>query len=192
MDKDDLRLLLEETEALLTGHFNLSSGLHSDTYIQCARLLSDPRHAKMVGGSLASMFDASHIDLVAAPAVGGLVIGYAVAEALGVRMIFTERGKGEGKMPMSLRRGFEIMPGERVLVVEDVVTTGGSAAEVAELIVRLGGHIAGVGSVIRRGAASEATSGWKYLLEVTAATWKPGECPLCDAGVPLYSPGSSR
>ncbi len=194
MNQEELRDLLEETGALTTGHFQLSSGLHSDTYCQCAKLLCEPRHASAVGADLAKLFDLGEIDIVVSPAVGGLVIGYTVAAALDVPFIFTEREKsaGSGKGKMSLRRGFEVIPGTKAIVIEDVVTTGGSAAEVVALLTESGVNVTGVGSVIRRGSATEVTQGWKHLLEVSADAWKPESCPLCELGQETRSPGSSR
>src|SRR5687768_4656913 len=130
----DIRALLEETGALLTGHFRLSSGLHSPNYVQCARLLEVPRNARAVGEALAGRL-AESADRVVAPALGGVIIGYAVAEAMGLPFVFTERKDGQ----MTLRRGFVIRPSERVILVEDVVTTGKSTRETTAVIEEQGG-----------------------------------------------------
>jgi len=195
--------MLEASGALKKGHFQLSSGLHSDAYVQCALLLREPENVKKVGEALAQPFDGSEVDLVVSPAVGGLVIGYGVAQALGVPFIFTERRKarasrsaGDGEKSasseMQLRRGFSIPSGARVIVIEDVVTTGGSAAEVASLVTELGGDLVGVGSIIRRGEATDLTRDWQALLEVPAVAYEPHECPQCRAGLAIDTPGSSR
>src|SRR5438105_10188222 len=145
----DLRALLEETGALLTGHFRLSSGLHSPNYVQCARLLEHPRNAKAIGQALGERWRAvapEAIDKVVAPALGGVIIGYTVAEALDVPSIFTERKDGE----MTLRRGFRVDRGERVVIVEDVVTTGKSTKETAAVVKEHGGEVVGFASIMNR------------------------------------------
>jgi len=169
---------------LQTGHFKLSSGRHSDTYLQCARVLEHPRVAASLGEALAKRFD-ENVDVVISPALGGILIGNAVAYALGCRFLFAERAAGR----MTLRRGQRVEAGERAVVVEDVITTGGSAAEVVALAKEAGAEILGVGSLVDR---SEQPPGYRLesLLRVEARSWEPDECPLCAEGEPLSTPGS--
>src|SRR5258708_38353330 len=139
----DLPTLLRDTGALLSGHFRLSSGLHSPNYVQCALLLEHPRNAKAIGEALAAKVGGFGAKKIVAPALGGVIIGYTVAEALDLPFVFTERKDGA----MTLRRGFAIEPGERIVIVEDVVTTGKSTRETAAVIEQLGGKVAGFASI---------------------------------------------
>ena len=172
--------------ALLTGHFLLSSGLHSDRYLQCALVLAQPGAAERLGRELASKI-AVKPDLVLSPAMGGLMIGHEVARALGVRHYFTERGDGT----MLLRRGFTLKPGEKVIVVEDVVTTGKSTKEVFEVIKAAGAAVAGALSVVDR-SEGKSNLGVPYaaLWAVSVPAWRPEDCPPCRAGSPVVKPGS--
>lgn len=179
---------LERADAVLTGHFQLTSGRHSDTYVQCARVLEDPALTTRLAQAMAERVSASGIDLVAAPAVGGIIIGFAVAQALGVKFIFSEREQGV----MRFRRGFAVPAGARVLVVEDVVTTGGSVAEVIGLVREAGGDPVAVTSIIDRGGPKAFDVPLHPLLRLEVDSWEPDSCALCAAGVPLYSPGSRR
>jgi orotate phosphoribosyltransferase len=180
----EVQELFERYGAMHRGHFRLSSGRHSDRYLQCARVLEHPRVAASLGEALAARYhDAA--DVVASPALGGILIGYAVAYALGVRFVFTERSGGV----MTLRRGQALDRGERVLVVEDVVTTGGSAAEVLALAEAAGATIAGVGSLVDRSEQPPAFR-LEALLKVDATSWDPDDCPLCARGEGLTTPGS--
>lgn len=180
---------LEAANAIRRGHFVLTSGRHSDTYVQCARILEDPAlTTRLARGAVAALPDPDAIDLVAAPAVGGIIIGFAVAQALGTRFIFTEREQGA----MALRRSFEVPEGARVLVVEDVVTTGGSVAEVIDLVEARGGLVAGVVSIIDRGGEKAFSAPLWPLLRLEVASWDPAECAQCAAGVAVDSPGSRR
>ena len=180
---------LEEFErrgVLTKGHFKLSSGRHSDTYLQCALALQDPEFAHRLGQDLAGRVD-SDVDLVAAPAIGGLLAGFVVASALGKRFVFTERKDGQ----MTLRRGQEVTDGERVLVVEDVLTTGGSAREAADVLETAGSEVVAWAAIVDRSTPDhplpfEATS----LVQVDPQTWDPDGCPLCEEGRPIDSPGS--
>ena len=181
-----VRRLLEDSGALKSGHFRLSSGRHADRYVQCALLLEDPARAARVGELLAGRLRGRGCDSVLSPALGGLVIGYAVAAALGVPFRFCERREGR----MSLRRGFELRPGERVAVVEDVITTGGSAAEAAALAAAAGARVAAIGAVILRGDAAALPQPAVGLLRLELPSWASVECPQCAAGVPLSAPGS--
>lgn len=179
--------LLRETGALLEGHFRLSSGLHSNRYVQCAKLLEDPRHADALGSDLADRIRDWKPARVVAPALGGLIIGYTVARSLGVPMIFTERKDGE----MALRRGFGIGKGERVVIVEDVVTTGKSTRETAKVVSDHGGDVIGFASVLNRsGKANPFDAPYRALMDMALVSWAPEACPLCAAGKPLDTPGS--
>jgi orotate phosphoribosyltransferase len=183
----DLSLLLPETGALLSGHFRLSSGLHSPGYVQCARLLELPRNARAIGEALGARVAAFGAEKIVAPALGGVIIGYTVAEALGLPSIFTERKDGE----MTLRRGFRIGSGEKVVIVEDVVTTGKSTRETATVIERHGGVIAGFASILNRsGKANPFDAPYESLLSLALETYDETSCPLCRQGVPLDAPGS--
>jgi orotate phosphoribosyltransferase len=179
--------ILEDSGALLTGHFLLSSGQHSNRYIQCAQALMVPRYAEALGKSLAAHFSEANIDTVVGPALGGIIIAYEVARALGVKAIFTEREQGR----MVLRRGFKIAPGERVLVVEDVLTTGGSVREVMAVVSEAGGTIAGVGALVNRNPENLALSvSLAALLTIAVTSFDPEKCPLCKEGIPAVKPGS--
>ncbi len=177
--------------ALLEGHFGLTSGNHSTRYLQCALLLQHPDLARRAGKELAERASAAGpVEVVLSPAVGGIVIGQEVAFFLSARAIFAERVEGR----MTLRRGFSLSPGERVLAVEDVVTTGGSVKEVAELAEKAGAVVVGTASLVHRfaeGAPLPPTSHPHYsLLQIQAPVFPPQKCPLCAQGVPLDKPGS--
>ncbi|MGD9140583.1 MAG: orotate phosphoribosyltransferase [bacterium] len=182
--------LMEESGALLTGHFKLSSGLHSGKYIQCARLLEDPARAEYAGRRLAEALSAElgedRPDLVISPALGGVIIGHEVARAKGVRFLFTERADGR----MTLRRGFGIESGEGAVVVEDVVTTGGSTREVIAAVEEAGGRVMAVGSIVNRGARVDFGVPFVSLYEVEISNHDPEDCPMCREGRPLVKPGS--
>ncbi len=179
--------LYEATGALLRGHFRLTSGLHSDVYLQSALVLQHPAHAAALGAALAAPFRNAGIQTVLAPAIGGILVAHEVARALGGRALFTEREDGV----MRLRRGFTLSPGERCLVVEDVMTTGGSTREVVTCVEALGGTVVGVGSLIdRSGGDANFSVKRATLATVKATTWKPEECPLCRAGGQAIKPGS--
>ena len=183
----DVLQLLHETGALLRGHFRLSSGLHSPNYVQCALLLEHPRNARAIGAALAERVRLMDAQKVAAPALGGVIIGYTVAEALELPSIFTERKEGQ----MTMRRGFRIKPGERVIVVEDVVTTGKSTRETADVVIGHGGVVAGFASILNRsGKANPFDAPYEALLALDLDTYAEGDCPLCKAGVALDAPGS--
>jgi orotate phosphoribosyltransferase len=178
--------LYEATGALLRGHFRLTSGLHSDVYLQSALVLQYPAHAAALGAALAAPFRNDGIQTVLAPAIGGILVAHEVARALGVRALFTEREDGV----MRLRRGFTVSPGERCLVVEDVMTTGGSIREVVTCVEGLGGTVVGVGSLIdRSGGGANFSVKRATLATAKATTWKPEDCPLCEAGSQAVKPG---
>lgn len=180
--------LLEQTGALRKGHFQLSSGLHSDTYIQCARILQYPRYARFLGKQIAELWHGSYVDLVVSPALGGLLIGFAAAEAFECRMIFTERVSGV----MQLRRSFELSPEDTAIVVEDVVTTGGSAKETVEMLEKEGVNVVGVASIIDRTSGEDHSLNLRALLRIDIPSYAKEACPLCAQGVPVDSPGSRR
>jgi orotate phosphoribosyltransferase len=179
--------LYEKTGALLRGHFRLTSGLHSDVYLQSALVLQYPEHAEALGSALAAPFRTDGVQTVLAPAIGGILVAHEVARALGVRALFTEREAGA----MRLRRGFALAAGERCLVVEDVITTGGSTREVVGCVEEHGGLVVGVGSLIdRSGGAAAFKVKRTALATVSAATWPPETCPLCQSGSQAIKPGS--
>jgi orotate phosphoribosyltransferase len=181
--------LLRETGVLHQGHFRLTSGKHSDTYLQCALVLQYPDKAGLLCSQLATIFKDQAIDLVIGPAIGAVVMAQETARALGVRAIFTERENGR----MALRRGFSIRPGERVLAVEDVVTTGGSVQEVLEVVQELGGVPVGVGAIVDRSSGQALFPVPLHaLIKVEAKTYEPNDCPLCRQGLPLTKPGSRQ
>ncbi len=180
--------LLERTKALLTGHFLLSSGLHSDRYVQCALALRDPKDAEQLGQGLAAKLKPLNVTLVAGPAMGGVIIAHEVARALGVPMIFTERQEGK----MALRRGFTVTAQDRIAIVEDVVTTGGSPAEVGDLLESMGAKVVAYGCIVdRTGGATKTRLPLTSLEQLGLGAWKPEDCPLCKAGgPPAIKPGS--
>jgi len=180
--------ILEETDALKKGHFKLTSGMHSSQYVQCAMLLRFPDKAEIAAEALAEKFKDEKIDLVVGPAIGGIVIAYEVARALGVPGIFAERENGK----MALRRGFSIEPGQKVLVIEDVITTGGSTQEVVDLISELGGDVIGAGSIIDRSNKEnlKIKVPFKSLLKLEIPVYKEEDCPMCKEGSKAVKPGS--
>ena len=183
----DVPALLQETGALLNGHFRLSSGLHSPNYVQCALLLEHPRHAKALGEALAARIEPRGAQRIVAPALGGVIIGYTVAEALDLPFVFTERKDGA----MTLRRGFRIDEGERVVIVEDVVTTGKSTRETADVIAQHGGAVAGFASILNRsGKPNPFDAPYESLLALNLETYEESACDLCARGVALDAPGS--
>ncbi|MBM3224452.1 MAG: orotate phosphoribosyltransferase, partial [Candidatus Tectomicrobia bacterium] len=179
--------LLRSTEAVLEGHFLLTSGLHSGGYVQCAKVLQYPRHAEALGRWIAEQFRTTPIDLVISPAVGGIIIGQEVARALDVRAVFSERENGA----MTLRRGLEVVPGERVLVVEDVTTTGGSVREVMQAVQARAGQVVGVGAVLNRSPeAIDMGVPFHPLATLHLQSYAPEACPLCAQGSQPVKPGS--
>ena len=191
MKQDDVLKIFKETGALLDGHFQLTSGLHSDQYFQCAKVLQYPQHSETLCGEIARAFSKTTVDLVIAPALGGIVVGQEVGRQLDKRTIFAER-KGEA---MEVRRGFSISPGESVLVCEDVVTTGGSVLEVMEIVRTMGGRVVGVGFIVDRSGGTVrfplADGARQFaVLTMDVLTYRPDSCPLCAKGVPITKPGS--
>ena len=190
METSEVLDLLRESSALLEGHFELSSGLHSDRYFQCALGLCEPKRAELFADGLAALLP-YEVDLVVGPALGAVVWAQEVARALGKPAFFTERKDGE----MLLRRGFSIEPGTRVLVVEDVITTGGSAREVVDLLRDLGAEVCGVGTLVNRSGGNPYEDlGMELvaLATVEVVTWDKGDCPLCSEGVEITKPGSKK
>jgi orotate phosphoribosyltransferase len=191
MDREQALELLKRTGVMKEGHFKLTSGRHSDRYMQCAQLFQYPGESAAACAEIADFFRDKNIDLVAGPALGGVVMAYEVARLLRARSVFAEREDGA----MTLRRGFDasVKAGSRALVVEDVVTTGGSVKEVIELLKDRGAKVVGVGSVVDRsnGAVSFGVP-FHALLSMEIASWEAGDCPLCRQGVPLVKPGSRK
>lgn len=188
-EPDEVLRLLKESGALREGHFLLSSGLHSSAYVQCALLLEDPSRARRVGEALAAELADLNPDSILAPALGGLIVGHEVASALDLPFRFTERKDGA----MTLRRGFVLKPGERVLIVEDVVTTGRSTRETMDVIRTHGGEVVGVGSILNRSGEDDGPFGdvpYRALAALNLPVYDPEQCPLCAAGGTAEKPGS--
>ncbi len=191
MELEHLLSIFRDSGALLEGHFQLTSGLHSDRYFQCARVLQYPQYTGLLCGELAERFRPARIEVVVAPALGGIVVGQEVGRQLRARTIFAERKEGV----MQLRRGFQIAPGENVLVCEDVVTTGGSVSEVISLVRRGGGKVAGVAFIVDRSGGKvqfDMDPGGIQcsLMAMDVVTYAAAECPLCAGGHPVVKPGS--
>jgi orotate phosphoribosyltransferase len=187
---DSSRDILIKNNALCYGHFVLSSGLHSDQYCQCARLFENPADAGQIAAKAAAHWNNDQIDVVVAPALGGILWGYELARALGVRTIFAER---DANQKFALRRGFDLEPGTRVLLAEDVVTTGGSVMELVPLMEEAGAEVCGIASIVdRSGGKFQPEYKFNALVELDAKTWTPEECPLCRAGSIAVKPGSRK
>ena len=177
----------EDTGALLRGHFRLSSGLHSDTYLQCARLLMWPERAEAAGRELAEQLRGFGARTVVSPALGGLIIGHEVARALNAPFLFTERQEGV----FTLRRGFRVEPGDPIVVVEDVFTTGKSTREVIDTVTAAGARVVAAGSIVDRGLPANSLSvPHRSLLRLNVPSWPADSCPLCREGKTLDTPGS--
>jgi len=187
MTRDELLDLFHRSGALHDGHFRLSSGLHSPGYLQCALVLQHPQHAEVLGRAIADRARDRRPTVVVSPALGGVVIGHEVGRALGVRAIFAERLEGA----LMLRRGFTLAETDRVLVVEDVLTTGGSTRETMQVASVAGGRVVGVASIVDRSAgAARFDVPFVSLLEMALPTYEPDQCPLCAQGLPVIKPGS--
>jgi orotate phosphoribosyltransferase len=185
--RDELLDLFRKSGALLEGHFRLSSGLHSTGYLQCALVLQHPESAERLGRAIADRVRDLRPTVVLSPALGGVVIGHEVARALGVRALFAERQDGA----LMLRRGFVLSESDRVLVVEDVLTTGGSTRETMQVATAAGGHLVGAASIVdRSGGAASFDVPFHALLAVDLPTYQPDACPLCAQGLPVVKPGS--
>ncbi len=184
-----LLAIFQQTGALLEGHFQLTSGLHSPRYLQCALVLQHPQHAEWIGQVIGSRFPDEPVSAVVAPATGGIIVAHETARALAARALFTERESGV----MTFRRGFRIEPGELVLVVEDVVTTGGSTRETIDAVRSAGGLVVAAGSVVdRSGGAVDLGIRREALLTLEVPAYEPEQCPLCGRGIPAVKPGSRK
>lgn len=189
MKEAEIKKLLTDTGAVMEGHFLLTSGLHSPLYVEKFQVLQHPKHTEQLCQALADKFRSENVQLVVGPVTGGILLAHEVGKSLGTRAIFTERENGK----MTLRRGFVIQPGERVLVVEDIVTTGGSVQEVIEVVREHGGQVIGVGMLVdRSGGKARFDIPAKALLELDVTTYKPEACPLCQQGVPMTKRGSRK
>jgi orotate phosphoribosyltransferase len=188
----DVFNIFKESGAIFEGHFKLTSGLHSGVYMQCAKLLEYPdradKLAKAAAGMLSKDIDMGKVNTVISPAVGGLLWGYMLAFRTGKRMIFTERVDGE----MQLRRGFEMKQGEKVIVAEDVITTGGSVREVIKICEESGAEVAGVISIVDRNSGVDFGYPYYNMLKIDIEIYEPGQCPLCSDGQEIVYPGSRK
>lgn len=187
LTKERALKIMEEAGVLQEGHFELTSGRHSARYLQCARIFQDARYAEELCAGLAEKLGDLEIGLVVGPAVGAVQMAYEVSRQLGVKNIFTERENGK----MTLRRGFSISPGERVLIVEDVITTGGSVREVIDVVKKSGGVLAAVSCIVdRTGGKIDFETRFEALVSLETISYAPEECPLCEKGLPITKPGS--
>lgn len=187
MTEGEILDIFRQRGALLEGHFILTSGLHSDRYIQCALVLQYPEIAQQLCSELVDRLGPTGASVVVAPALGGVLVAHEVARALGTRALFTERQSGI----MSLRRGFSLKPGEPTLVVEDVITTGGSTRETMECVQEAGGRVVAAGSLVdRSGGAADLGVPKASLVTLTVQNYDPANCPLCKSGSPAVKPGS--
>jgi orotate phosphoribosyltransferase len=187
MTPDELLDLFRRSGALLEGHFRLTSGLHSPGYLQCALVLQHPQHAELLGRAIAERTRDLRPTVVLSPALGGVVIGHEVGRALGVRAIFAERQDGA----LTLRRGFMLAETDRVLVIEDVLTTGGSTRETMQVATAAGGRVVGAASIVdRSGGTAVFEVPFAALLKMDLPTHEPDKCPQCAQGLPVIKPGS--
>jgi len=187
MDRESMLKILVETKVLMEGHFLLTSGRHSDKYLQCARIFQYPHYAAEVSSFLAEQFKNDSVDLVIGPAIGGIILSYEMGRQLKVKTIFAERDNGV----MILKRGFEIPSGSRVLVVEDVITTGGSVQEVIQLVKQLGSEVTGVAAIVDRSNGKvDFGVRFKAAISMDVVSYLPEECPLCQNNIQLVKPGS--
>ena len=189
LNKDQVSDIFKTTGTIIEGHFRLTSGLHSGLYVEKFRVLEHPKYTEILCREIARRYENDGITLVVGPAIGGVIIAYEVARALGVRSIFCEREDGK----LVLRRGFQISPEDRVLVVEDIVTTGGSVKEVLEVVEQSGATIVGVGLLVDR-SNGNVNLGYRTeaLLTMQVTTHQPDDCPLCKQGLPIVKPGSRK
>ena len=187
VNSDDVLDLFKNVGALLEGHFRLTSGLHSSGYLQCALMLQYPRAAEACGLAIAGRVRDIGAQTIVSPALGGIVIGQEVARALGIRAIFAERQDGA----LTLRRGFTLSHGEKVLVVEDVVTTGGSTRETMDVARGAGAEVLGAAAIIDRSPRNQGLDvPFHALATISLPTYEPDACPMCAAGLPIVKPGS--
>ncbi|EGD52408.1 orotate phosphoribosyltransferase [Thermoanaerobacter ethanolicus JW 200] len=189
MEKEEVLEIFRKLGVINKGHFLLTSGKHSNTYLQCAKIFQYPKYSEIFSKELALKFKGHEIDVVIGPAIGGIILAYEVARQVGAKALFAEREEGV----MKLRRGFEIKEGENVLVVEDVVTTGGSVKEVIELVNSLKGNVIGVGSIVDRSDGKvNFKVPFKSVVSLYVEAFEREECPLCKEGIPLVKPGSRK
>lgn len=188
MTKEEIIAMLKEANVLLEGHFLLTSGRHSDKYMQCAKIFQDAKYSVPLCAELVEQYKDDNVEVVIGPAIGAIQMSYEVGKQLGVRNIFAERD-ADGKM--TLRRGFTIEKGQRVLIVEDVVTTGGSVREVIDLVNECGGDIVGVGSIVdRTGGKIDFGVPYRSAFAMDITSYEADQCPICKTGAPLVKPGS--
>lgn len=190
MQSEEILSIFKSTEALLEGHFKLTSGLHSAQYFQCAKVLQYPEHLVELCSEIANYYKQKKIDVVVSPALGGVAVGQEVGRQLNARTIFTERQDSV----LQLRRGFEIKPGESLLVCEDVITTGGSTQEVIDIVQHNGGIVIGTACIVDRsgGKAKLSAANQFSVLKMDVITYRPEECPLCKQNIPISKPGSRQ
>jgi orotate phosphoribosyltransferase len=188
MDEKSTIEILKECGAFLEGHFLLSSGLHSPAYVQCAQLLQHPGRAGLICAALADQWKDERPDVVVGPALGGILVAYEVARALGARALFTERKDGV----MELRRGFTVEKNDRILVTEDIVTSGKSAREAIDAIRKAGGNVIGMAAIGNRNSGNPFDLPFKFLVPFEFPVYQPDDCPLCTGGEPLVKPGSRK
>ena len=189
MDRAEMERIFKQTGLMLEGHFLLTSGRHSNRYMQCAKLFQYPEYSEMICKDLASRFAGQKIDLVVGPAVGGIIMSYEMARQFNVPNIFAERENGA----MTLRRGFSIPEGAKVLVVEDVVTTGGSVREVMDIVAEAKAEVVGVCVVVdRSGGKIDFGVPFEAAYETEIQSYEPSQCPLCEQGLELVKPGSRK
>ena len=189
MNQEQILDIFKESGALLTGHFKLTSGLHSASYFQCAKVLQFPQHARRLSKLIVDYFKEVKIDTVISPAIGGIVVGQEVGRQLGVKTIFSERQEGK----MKLRRGFSLIKKERIMVCEDVVTTGGSVFEVIELVKKIGAIPVGVGFIVDRSNGKVNFGMSQYsCMKMEVKAFQPEDCQLCKDGNPIEKPGSRK
>ncbi|ABI68586.1 orotate phosphoribosyltransferase [Syntrophomonas wolfei] len=188
LSKEEATRIFIDSGALMEGHFRLTSGRHSNQYMQCAQVLQYPKYTEQLAAHIAEKFAADNIEIVVGPAMGGIIVAYEVARQLGITAIFTERQEGS----MVLRRGFELRPGQRVLVVEDVVTTGGSVWEVIEIVQKAGAELAGVAVLVDRSNGEvDFKVKQEAVLTMDIKSFAASDCPLCQEGkLPVIKPGS--
>ena len=187
MTKDEIIAMLKEADVLLEGHFLLTSGRHSDKYMQCAKIFQNAKYSVTLCAEQVEQYKDDNIEVVIGPAIGAIQMSYEVGKQLGVRNIFAERENGV----MTLRRGFSIEKGQRVLIVEDVVTTGGSVKEVMKLVEECGGEIVGIGSIVdRTGGKIDFGVPYRSAFSMDITSYEAEECPICKTGTPLVKPGS--
>lgn len=182
----EIKAIFQESGALLSGHFKLTSGKHSGQYVQCARVLENPEITQKLVAKWVERLQGVPVDVVIGPAVGGIILSYELGRQLGKKAIFAEREGGK----LTLRRTFAIEPGERVVVVEDVVTTGGSVLETMEVVKQAGGTVEAVCALVDRGSGFDPGTLYVPLLTIDIASYLPEECPYCRGGLPLTAPGS--